>query len=88
MARFFDAVKAGVKGFKEANAPRAFSVADKPVRCPHCGESKFALGSALLNSRGRTAFGLDWVDPSASLLICAECGRIEWYAQEPTEISN
>ena len=88
MGRFFDALKAGVKGFKEANEPRAFSVAGKPVRCPHCGESKFAPAAALLNTRGRTAFGLDWIDPSAFLLICAECGRIEWYAQEPTEISD
>ena len=88
MGRFFDALRAGVKGFKEANEPTAYSVAGKPVRCPHCGGSEFAPGSALLNSRGRTAFGVDWADPSAWILICAECGRVEWYAQAPTEISS
>jgi predicted nucleic-acid-binding Zn-ribbon protein len=88
MGRFFEALKAGVKGFKEANNPTGFSVDGKPVRCPHCGGSEFAISSVMLNSRGRTAFGVDWADPSASILICAECGRIEWYAQEPTEISN
>jgi len=88
MARFFDALKAGVKGFKEANDPTEYSVAGRPVRCPHCRESKFAPRSALLNTRGRTALGVDWIDPSAYILICAECGRIEWYAQEPTEISQ
>ena len=86
MGRFFDALKAGVKGFKEANEPRGYAVASKPVRCPHCGGVEFAPGRALLNSRGRTAFGADWLDPSASILVCAECGRIEWYAQEPTEV--
>ena len=88
MARFFDALKAGVKGFKDANEPTAYSVAGKPVRCPHCGGATFAPSSALLNTRGSTAFGVDWVDPSASILICAECGRIEWFAQEPTKISH
>jgi len=88
MARFFDALKAGVEGFKEANEPTAYAVAGKPVRCPHCGGSRFTASSALLNTRGLTAFGADWADPSASILICAECGRIEWYAQEPTEIAN
>ena len=88
MARFFDALKAGVKGFKEATEPTAYSVAGRPVRCPHCGGSEFTPSSAMLNSRGRTAFGADWVDPSASILICAECGRIEWYVQKPTEITG
>jgi hypothetical protein len=88
MGRFFDAVKAGIKGFKEGAEPGEYSVAGRPVRCPHCGESKFSPGSALLNTRVRTAFKLDWIDPSAAILICAECGRIEWYASEPAEIAN
>jgi hypothetical protein len=86
VARFFEALKAGWKGFKEANNPTAYAVAGKPVRCPHCGGSEFAISDAMLNSRIRTGFGADWADPSASILICAECGRIEWYAQEPTAI--
>ena len=83
MGRFFEAVKAGFKGFKQATEPTEYSVEGRPVRCPHCGEDKFTPGSALLNTRGRTAFKVDWADPSASILICAECGRIEWYATEP-----
>jgi DNA-directed RNA polymerase subunit RPC12/RpoP len=88
MARFFDALKAGVKGFKQGTEPSEYSVAGRPVRCPHCGEGKFAPASALLNTRGLSAFNLDWADPSATILVCAECGRIEWYAHEPTETSN
>ena len=87
MARFFEALKAGVRAFKEGTAPGEYTVAGRPVRCPHCGEQKFAPGSALLNCRSRTAFNVDWSDPSASILICAECGRIEWFASEPDEVS-
>jgi predicted nucleic-acid-binding Zn-ribbon protein len=88
MGRFFDALKAGVKGFKEGFEPGEYSVAGRPIRCLHCGETKFAPGRALLNSRGLTLFNVDWANRSATTLVCAECGRIEWYAQKPTEISN
>ena len=88
MGRFFDALKAGVKGFTEANDPREYVVAGRPVRCPHCGEGKFAPASALLNTRVRSAFNVDWSDPSATILVCVECGRIEWFVNEPTEASS
>jgi uncharacterized protein len=83
MGRFFDAVKAGVQGLKDGAEPSEYSVAGRAVTCPHCGERKFAPGSALLNTRARSAFNVDWADPSATILICSECGRIEWFAQEP-----
>jgi hypothetical protein len=88
MGSFIDAVKAGVKGFKEGTAPLEYTVAGRPVRCPHCGERKFAPGSAMLNTRTRSLFNVDWADPSASLLVCAECGRIEWFAQEPQPLDE
>jgi hypothetical protein len=83
MGRFFDALKAGARAFKEGAEPSAYSVAGRPVRCPHCGETKFAPARALLNTSLRTAFNFDWADPSATVLVCAECGRIEWFANEP-----
>ena len=88
MGRYFEALKAGARVFKEGTEPSEYSVAGRPVRCPHCGESRFAPGHALLNTRGRTAFNLDWLDPSAWILVCAECGRIEWYATEPQATSR
>lgn len=85
MANFFKALKAGAAGFVEGIAegeqPRTVSIAGRQVRCPHCSNYTFLPGHALLNSRGRTFFNLDWSDPTATLLICAECGRIEWFAQ-------
>lgn len=87
MGRFIDSLKAGVKGFQQSFEPQEYSVGGKPVRCPHCGEGKFAPSSALLNSRSLTAFNVDWADPSATILVCAECGRIEWFMHAPTEVS-
>jgi predicted nucleic-acid-binding Zn-ribbon protein len=84
MGRFFDAVRAGVKGFRDANDPTEFSVAGRPVRCPHCGGTRFAQDDALLNTRVRSIFNVDWADPGATILICAECGRVEWFVNEPS----
>ena len=56
MGRFFDALKAGVAGFKEGTQPSAYSIAGRPVQCPHCGHQTFAPGRALLNTAGRTFF--------------------------------
>lgn len=88
MGSFFDALKAGVKGFKTANDPAPYTVAGRPVKCPHCGERHFTPRSAMLNTRTRSAFNVDWADPNASLLICAECGRIEWFAQRPDRVDT
>jgi hypothetical protein len=88
MGRFIESVKAGVRGFKEGTLPCEYSVSGRPVRCPHCEGRTFALGSALLNTRARSAFNLDWADPSATILVCAECGRIEWFAQAPESTSE
>ena len=84
MGRFFEALKAGVHGFRTANDPTEFSVAGRPVRCPHCGETRFASGNAMLNTRLRSAFNVDWADPGATILVCAECGRVEWFVNEPS----
>jgi hypothetical protein len=80
---FFEALKASVKGFTDGPEPGQYVVAGRPVRCAHCGEKHFVDSAALLNTRMRSAFNIDWTDPQAFLLICAECGRIEWFASEP-----
>jgi hypothetical protein len=83
MGRFFEAMKAGARGFMEGEQPREYSIAGRQVKCPHCGGTKFAPGSALLSTRWRSAFSAEWLDPLATVLACAECGRIEWFANEP-----
>ena len=88
MGRFFEALKAGVKGFRAEAEPCQYSVAGRPVRCPHCGEGKFTPSSALLNTRILSGFNVDWADPSAKILVCAECGHVEWFVNEPEEITG
>lgn len=88
MGRFFDALRAGVAGFKEGAGPTEYSVGGRPVRCPQCGHTLFAEGSALLATKGRTFLELAWTNPSATILVCAECSRIEWFAKEPDRAAD
>jgi DNA-directed RNA polymerase subunit RPC12/RpoP len=86
MGRFFDAVKAGVQGVRHANDPTGYEIAGRPVRCSHCGSQTFIAGQAMLNTTVRTFFKFDWTDPSATTLVCSECGRIEWFVNEPDRV--
>lgn len=52
------------------------------VICIHCKHEYFQKGSALLNTRGLTFFDLDWLNESATTLICAQCGFIHWFGKE------
>jgi transcription elongation factor Elf1 len=88
MGRFLRAFRVGVASFKEGMGPSAYQIAGRTVHCPHCAHEKFVLGRALLNSAGATFLNLDWADPAAATLVCAECGRIEWFAQEPERVSS
>jgi hypothetical protein len=86
MGNFLEAVKAGAKAFKEGVEPVEYSIAGRPITCPHCGGTKFSARRTLLNSRVATLVNLDWADASAIVLVCAGCSRIEWFAEEPTEV--
>ncbi|MGI6686641.1 MAG: hypothetical protein ACOX47_14435 [Bacillota bacterium] len=56
------------------------------VICIHCKHDHFHKGSALLNTRGMTFFDLDWLNQSATTLICASCGYIHWFGKEVKQI--
>jgi len=57
-----------------------------PVRCIHCKHEYFQKGSALLNTRGLTFFDLDWLNESATTLICTQCGFIHWFGKAVKQI--
>lgn len=84
MGHFFKALKGALKAAAAEAGPGQYEVEGKLVRCPHCGQETFAEGEALLNTMGMTFVGLAWANRTASTLLCAQCGRIEWFGQKPT----
>jgi predicted nucleic-acid-binding Zn-ribbon protein len=69
-----------MKEREEENRPRRYQSQDgTPVICLHCRNDLFHKSSALLNTRGMTFLGLDWLNESAITLICDRCGYIHWF---------
>lgn len=50
--------------------------------CPVCRGIDFRERRALLNSRGMTFLGLDWLNDGAITYICEACGYIFWFVDD------
>ena len=59
---------------------------DVQIICTHCKHDYFHKGSAQLNTRGLTFLGLDWLNESATTLVCSRCGYIHWFGKEVKQI--
>ncbi len=70
----------------EAKGNKYETINGKQVVCNLCENDHFHKGSALLNTRGMTFFGLDWLNESAVTLICNGCGYIHWFFGEIKQI--
>lgn len=86
MGKFWDAVKRGVEAagesMSEGRKPHRYSVLDKLVRCPHCGNEEFLKARDVQLDRNVLA-QVEWFNERVSVLACVECGRLEWFALEP-----
>jgi hypothetical protein len=69
-------------------AARSFRVEGKQVVCPHCENVLFHDRKATLNTRASEFFGFAWADRQAKLLICANCTRIEWFADSDAPVAE
>jgi predicted nucleic-acid-binding Zn-ribbon protein len=70
----------------KANGFRYISEAEVEILCNHCKYDRFHKGSALLNTRGLTFFDLDWLNESATTLVCHRCGFIHWFGREVKQL--
>lgn len=89
MGDFIDGLKRGKKAIQQAMDKRGeFRAGGKQVVCPHCSNVLFEKGEAQLNTQGATFLGLDWLNKSASLLVCTNCGLIQWFIIQPEKIQK
>ena len=68
--------------------PASYTAGGKALRCPHCGHDRFDSQSAVVNTRGLTFFGLDWLDTGATVLACTRCGLVQWFRTPPERASE
>ncbi len=74
-----DAFKQAAKAF----GPGKYETGGKGIICPHCGNDTFAEGHAQLNTALMTFFKLDWLDETATVLVCTNCSQIQWFGKMP-----
>ena len=82
------ALRAFGQGVATAFSPSRYTAAGKAVGCPHCGHDRFDSQSAVVNTRGLTFFGLDWLDKGATVLACTRCGLVQWFRIPPDRTSE
>ena len=82
-----DRLKRAAKAFVDPTMGGSrYALVDRTVQCSHCGGEEFTEGSAQLNTAGMTFIGLDWVNESATTLVCNACGKIAWFLQKPDKL--
>lgn len=59
-----------------------YEVGGKRVTCSHCGCSNFTAQEILLNTWLLSLLRFDWLDSSATVLTCDNCGHLTWFAQD------
>jgi hypothetical protein len=88
MKKFTEAVKAGVRAMRDDLGPKQYAAAGRQIRCAHCGQATFVARELLLETRGATFAGLEWLNDGAVALVCVECSAIQWFAAKPEIIER
>lgn len=70
---FMESFNRGLSGEGE------YERAGRRVTCSHCGGTEFDESRAQLNTAGLTFLDLDWANRNATVLVCRQCGHIEWF---------
>jgi len=71
-----------------AYKPGRYTAGGKALLCTHCGHDRFDSQSAVVNTRGLTFFGLDWLDKGATVMACTRCGLVQWFRTPPEHASE
>jgi len=54
------------------------------LKCQVCGHDQFWRQEVLLNTRTLTFFDMEWMNRSATCVICEQCGYVHWFVSTTT----
>ncbi|MFZ0013160.1 MAG: hypothetical protein WAL25_03500 [Acidimicrobiia bacterium] len=66
-------------GLFEKSEPQGVQILGEPMRCEICGHDRFYQREGMINTTGMTFLELDWLNSSASCVVCARCGYVHWF---------
>ena len=83
MAGFIENFK---QALNEESVGEHYAVGDTRVTCRFCGNDSFQMSRVQLNTAGMTFRDIDFSDKRAWVLLCPECGSLQWFLKEPEVI--
>jgi hypothetical protein len=83
-SRLGRATRSAAKAFDGAR----YRIAGKNVRCLFCAQERFKRGEGQLNTAGASLLNLDWLNPSADVLVCTACSHIMWFAERTERLDD
>lgn len=79
-------IVAGLKAAAQTLVSRpqaaSFRAGGKLVVCAHCENILFHKRKVSLNTAFSSLAGTEFADPHASVLVCANCSRLEWFNED------
>jgi hypothetical protein len=72
---FLKSISAGAKAFVDAFGPGIYKAGGSKIVCPHCKSDQFESEYAFAGHFGSNI--------SAYMLICRNCGLIQWFKNSP-----
>ena len=56
-----------------------FFVGGRALQCTHCGGARFTSRSAQLHTAFLSSLDLEFLNKTATVYVCADCGHLEWF---------
>jgi hypothetical protein len=60
---------------------QSIKIGHRPLRCTHCGGGQFAHRTAQLNTSFMEFLDLSWLNKSADIYVCMQCGLLHWFLE-------
>ena len=67
---------------------KQIAINGKELKCTHCNGQLFTNRKSQLNTAGMSFFDLDWLNKSAEVFVCEECGKLEWFLDPSVSIQK
>ncbi len=55
------------------------AILGNPMRCEICHHDQFYQREGKIQTTGMTFLDLDWLNQSATCVVCAQCGYVHWF---------
>lgn len=76
------ALKIVAKNLKSGPTASSYRAGDKLVECRQCENILFHKRKASLSTALSALTGTEWSDTEATVLVCANCSRLEWFLDD------